>query len=164
MKTVSLVALALTALPLAAPASSHREAPNITRECHVGEHLLCAGDVHVAPPGSWHPVITPGLGRLFCSAASTRFPFEPDCLDADRWSVAVLKPGSDEQPILAYSCRNARIGSIRADRGPAVALRGSRHDLAGTAPVAVTARVVVALNPPIDNRPGNAPRKRWLNS
>ena len=30
----------------------------LSGECHLGEHLLRAGDTHVAPPGSWHPAIT----------------------------------------------------------------------------------------------------------
>jgi anti-sigma factor ChrR (cupin superfamily) len=33
-------------------------------ECHVGEHLLSLGDVHVAPAGSHHPPITTRTGAL----------------------------------------------------------------------------------------------------
>jgi anti-sigma factor ChrR (cupin superfamily) len=33
-------------------------------ECHVGEHLLALGDVHVAPAGSHHPPITTRTGAL----------------------------------------------------------------------------------------------------
>ena len=31
-------------------------------ECHIGSHRLGAGDVHLAPAGSWHPEITTQTG------------------------------------------------------------------------------------------------------
>lgn len=43
------------------PAHSHSKEEQIIileGELMLGEHLLRQGDVHVAPPGSWHPVIT----------------------------------------------------------------------------------------------------------
>lgn len=36
----------------------------LSGELHLGEHLLRAGDVHVAPPGSAHPPITTEHGVL----------------------------------------------------------------------------------------------------
>lgn len=42
------------------PAHSHRKEEQMVileGECHLGDHLLRAGDTHVAPPGSWHPPI-----------------------------------------------------------------------------------------------------------
>jgi len=47
-------------------------------DCHVGEHLLSTGDVHIAPGGSWHPPITTCSGALiylrgeYPSAANVR--------------------------------------------------------------------------------------------
>lgn len=47
-------------------------------DCHLGEHLLSAGDVHIAPGGSWHPPITTRGGALvylrgeYPSAANVR--------------------------------------------------------------------------------------------
>jgi quercetin dioxygenase-like cupin family protein len=49
------------------PAHSHRKEEQMVileGECHLGEHLLRAGDTHVAPPGSWHPAITVDRGVL----------------------------------------------------------------------------------------------------
>jgi quercetin dioxygenase-like cupin family protein len=49
------------------PAHSHRKEEQMVileGECHLGEHLLRAGDTHVAPPGSWHPPITVERGVL----------------------------------------------------------------------------------------------------
>ena len=49
------------------PEHSHRleeEMIILEGECHVGDHLLKQGDVHVAPPGSWHPAITTQRGVL----------------------------------------------------------------------------------------------------
>jgi quercetin dioxygenase-like cupin family protein len=49
------------------PAHSHRKEEQmiiLEGECHLGEHLLRAGDSHVAPPGSWHPPITVERGVL----------------------------------------------------------------------------------------------------
>lgn len=43
------------------PGHSHRKEEQMVileGECQLGEHLLRAGDTHVAPPGSWHPPIT----------------------------------------------------------------------------------------------------------
>lgn len=43
------------------PAHSHRKEEQMVileGECQLGDHLLRAGDTHVAPPGSWHPPIT----------------------------------------------------------------------------------------------------------
>jgi quercetin dioxygenase-like cupin family protein len=43
------------------PEHSHRKEEQmiiLEGECHLGGHLLRAGDTHVAPPGSWHPAIT----------------------------------------------------------------------------------------------------------
>lgn len=43
------------------PAHSHRKEEQmiiLEGECHLGEHVLRAGDSHVAPPGSYHPAIT----------------------------------------------------------------------------------------------------------
>lgn len=43
------------------PEHSHRKEEQmiiLEGECLLGEHLLQAGDSHVAPPGSWHPAIT----------------------------------------------------------------------------------------------------------
>ena len=42
------------------PAHSHRKEEQMVileGECHLGDHLLRAGDTHVAPPGSRHPPI-----------------------------------------------------------------------------------------------------------
>jgi quercetin dioxygenase-like cupin family protein len=33
-------------------------------ECHVGAHLLCAGDAHIAAAGSWHEEVTTRTGVL----------------------------------------------------------------------------------------------------
>jgi quercetin dioxygenase-like cupin family protein len=49
------------------PEHSHRKEEQmiiLEGECHVGDHLLKQGDVHVAPPGSWHPAITTQRGVL----------------------------------------------------------------------------------------------------
>lgn len=43
------------------PAHSHLKEEQmiiLEGECHLGSHVLRAGDTHVAPPGSWHPAIT----------------------------------------------------------------------------------------------------------
>lgn len=49
------------------PAHSHTKEEQMVileGELRVGEHLLRQGDVHVAPPGSWHPMITVERGCL----------------------------------------------------------------------------------------------------
>lgn len=49
------------------PAHSHGKEEQMVileGECLLGEHLLRAGDTHVAPPGSWHPPITVDRGVL----------------------------------------------------------------------------------------------------
>ncbi len=43
------------------PGHTHRKEEQMVileGECHLGDHLLRAGDSHVAPPGSWHPPIS----------------------------------------------------------------------------------------------------------
>jgi len=59
------------------PSHSHRleeEMVILEGECHLGEHLLRAGDVHVAPPGSWHPEITTRTGALLLLRCEYPFP------------------------------------------------------------------------------------------
>jgi quercetin dioxygenase-like cupin family protein len=49
------------------PEHSHRKEEQMVileGEVRVGEHLLRAGDTHVAPPGSWHPALTTERGVL----------------------------------------------------------------------------------------------------
>ena len=49
------------------PEHSHRKEEHMVileGELHLGTHLLRQGDVHVAPPGSWHPAITTERGAL----------------------------------------------------------------------------------------------------
>lgn len=49
------------------PAHLHRKQEEmivLEGEFQVGDHPLRAGDVHVAPPGSWHPVITSARGAV----------------------------------------------------------------------------------------------------
>ena len=49
------------------PAHSHLKEEQmiiIEGECFIGEHPLRAGDVHIAPAGSWHPAITSNTGTL----------------------------------------------------------------------------------------------------
>jgi quercetin dioxygenase-like cupin family protein len=33
-------------------------------ECHIGTHKLVAGDVHIAPAGTWHEPVTTQTGVL----------------------------------------------------------------------------------------------------
>ena len=33
-------------------------------ECHIGTHKLVAGDVHIAPAGTWHEPVTTRTGVL----------------------------------------------------------------------------------------------------
>ncbi len=61
------------------PAHSHlreEEMVILQGECLVGEHPLRAGDVHVAPPGSWHPEITSERGTLLVLRCEYPFPTE----------------------------------------------------------------------------------------
>lgn len=49
------------------PAHSHRKEEQMVileGECELGDHLLRAGDTHIAPPGSSHPPITVRRGVL----------------------------------------------------------------------------------------------------
>jgi quercetin dioxygenase-like cupin family protein len=43
-------------------------------ELHLGSHLLRQGDVHIAPPGSWHPPITTERGVLMLLRCEYPFP------------------------------------------------------------------------------------------
>ncbi len=43
-------------------------------ELHLGSHLLRQGDVHIAPPGSWHPPITTERGALMLLRCEYPFP------------------------------------------------------------------------------------------
>jgi quercetin dioxygenase-like cupin family protein len=43
-------------------------------ECQVGEHALRTGDVHIAPPGSWHPEIRSQNGALVLLRCEYPFP------------------------------------------------------------------------------------------
>ena len=43
-------------------------------ELHLGSHLLRQGDVHIAPPGSWHPPITTECGVLLLLRCEYPFP------------------------------------------------------------------------------------------
>jgi quercetin dioxygenase-like cupin family protein len=43
-------------------------------ELHLGDHLLRQGDVHIAPPGSWHPPITTERGVLILLRCEYPFP------------------------------------------------------------------------------------------
>ena len=63
------------------PAHTHQRQETMVileGECHIGEHLLSTGDVHIAPGGSWHPPITTRTGALvylrgeYPSAANVR--------------------------------------------------------------------------------------------
>ncbi len=59
------------------PAHSHVKEEQmviIEGECLVGEHPLRAGDVHIAPPGSWHPAITSKTGTLLLLRCEYPFP------------------------------------------------------------------------------------------
>jgi quercetin dioxygenase-like cupin family protein len=59
------------------PAHSHRKEEQmviIEGECFVGDHRLVAGDVHVAPAGSWHPLITTQTGTLIHLRCEYPFP------------------------------------------------------------------------------------------
>lgn len=59
------------------PAHSHLKEEQmiiIEGECYIGEHPLRAGDVHVAPAGSWHPVITSKTGTLLLLRCEYPFP------------------------------------------------------------------------------------------
>jgi quercetin dioxygenase-like cupin family protein len=62
---------------VAVPAHSHLKEEQmiiIEGECHIGEHPLRAGDVHIAPAGSWHPVITSKTGTLLLLRCEYPFP------------------------------------------------------------------------------------------
>lgn len=43
-------------------------------ELRLGSHLLRQGDVHIAPPGSWHPPITTARGVLLLLRCEYPFP------------------------------------------------------------------------------------------
>jgi quercetin dioxygenase-like cupin family protein len=59
------------------PAHSHLKEEQmiiIEGECFIGEHPLRAGDVHIAPAGSWHPAITSKTGTLLLLRCEYPFP------------------------------------------------------------------------------------------
>jgi quercetin dioxygenase-like cupin family protein len=61
------------------PAHSHVKEEQmiiLEGECMIGEHRLGAGDVHVAPPGSWHPPITSDKGTLLLLRCEYPFPVD----------------------------------------------------------------------------------------
>lgn len=61
------------------PAHSHtkeEEMVILEGECHVGDHPLRAGDVHIAPPGSSHPKITTSTGTLLLLRCEYPFPVD----------------------------------------------------------------------------------------
>jgi quercetin dioxygenase-like cupin family protein len=59
------------------PEHSHKKEEHMVileGECLLGEHLLRQGDVHIAPPGSWHPAITTARGVLMLLRCEDPFP------------------------------------------------------------------------------------------
>ena len=62
------------------PAHSHLKEEQmivLEGECHIGDHPLRAGDIHIAPPGSWHPLITSRTGALLLLRCEYPFPVSP---------------------------------------------------------------------------------------
>lgn len=61
------------------PAHSHLKEEQmiiIEGECCIGEHPLRAGDVHIAPAGSWHPAITTKTGTLLLLRCEYPIPYQ----------------------------------------------------------------------------------------
>ncbi len=59
------------------PAHSHAKEEQmiiLEGECLLGDHPLRAGDIHVAPAGSWHPPITTQTGTLLLLRCEYPFP------------------------------------------------------------------------------------------
>ncbi len=62
------------------PAHSHLKEEQmiiIEGECQIGDHPLRVGDVHIAPAGSWHPMITSKTGTLLLLRCEYPFPTDP---------------------------------------------------------------------------------------